>query len=149
MTAVNYTSARQEDPCRIELKSMIEKSDQPVARLPPFQNTTTTHDIYISYSGTRLCLSIVILITAHVGSKRQFTQDFTLITLIGAVEQKFQKHGCPLSARNTTTGETTDRRGNKPAKQRGNAPGKCIFRYQAPKYIALNDAIIRDTNNKN
>ena len=27
MTAVNYTSARQEDPCRIELKSMIEKSD--------------------------------------------------------------------------------------------------------------------------
>ena len=46
MTAVNSTSARQEDPCRIELKSMIEKSDKPVARPPPFQNTTTTHDIY-------------------------------------------------------------------------------------------------------
>ena len=46
MTAVNYTSARQEDPCRIELKSMIEKSDQPVARPQPFQNTTTTPDIY-------------------------------------------------------------------------------------------------------
>ena len=36
----------------------------------------------------------------------------------------------------------TNRRGNKSAKQRRNAPGKCVFRYQVPKHITLNDVIM-------
>ena len=58
---------------------MIEKSDQPITRPPPFQSTSTTPDI--SHSGTKLSLLIVIFLTTHAGSKRQSIQDFTLIKI--------------------------------------------------------------------
>ena len=55
----------------------------------PFHSKTTTPDISQSI-GTKLSLLIVIFITTHVRSKRQFT--YTLITSIETVELKF--HGC-------------------------------------------------------
>ena len=58
---------------------MIEKSNQPITRPPPFQSTSTTPDI--SHSGTKLSLLIVIFLTTHAGSKRQSIQDFTLIKI--------------------------------------------------------------------
>ena len=55
----------------------------------PFQSKTTTPDISQS-TGTKLSLLILIFITTHVRSRRQFT--YTLITSIETVELKF--HGC-------------------------------------------------------
>lgn len=57
----------------------------------PSQSKTTTPDISQS-TGTKLSLLIVIFITTHVRSKRQFT--YTLITSIETVGLKFQRHGC-------------------------------------------------------
>ena len=33
-------------------------------------------------------------------------------------------------------------RGNKSAKQRGNTQGKCVFRYQVPKHVTLNNVVM-------
>ena len=71
----------------------------------PFHSKTTTPDISQS-TGTKLSLLIVIFITTHVRSKRQYT--YTLITSIETVELKFQRHGCPRSTKNTATGEPCD-----------------------------------------
>ena len=57
----------------------------------PSQSKTTTPDISQS-TGTKLSLLIVIFITTHVRSKRQFT--YTLITSIETVELNIQRHGC-------------------------------------------------------
>ena len=76
----------------------------------PSQSKTTTPDISQS-TGTKLSLLIVIFITTHVRSKRQFT--YTLITSIETVGLKIPEAWMLA---------TTDRQGHKSAKQRGNAP---------------------------
>ncbi|CAH3127570.1 unnamed protein product [Pocillopora meandrina] len=48
---------------------MIETSDSPVPKPPPFHSMPTTPDT--SHSGTKLSLLIVTLITTRAGSKRQ------------------------------------------------------------------------------
>jgi len=106
VSAAKSTSGKQGDLCRRGSKNTTGIYDSPVPRTPPFLNTPRRPATILS--GMRSSLLIEILTGTHIGFRKLFTQDFTLITSTGIVKMKFSKHGCPRSKYTTVQQRTAE-----------------------------------------